>query len=351
MVALNTNVINFDRKHTGKVVGTLNAFFAGSPSAFATIYYNLFTKGDVRKSENQDYQGFMLMMAITFCVINLLDFVLVYRIIVPSLGPLTAVDQNNYEARTEQDDSMNRFDNEHNDDDVGREDEEASIPFLKLLLNADYVLLLTIFSGAAAVSLVFGVNVTTVSKSVGLDHHNKWLTLISPITNAVFSISIGFFSDYFKRRIPRLQIIICGCLAFALCTLLVVAFPTSIVALSAACFFCGVGIAFDFSMTPTLLKEMFGIRNFGRNWGVALLTFSALGMPSQILFGAMYDAHITEQGHRDCFGSKCIVGGMAVFLGVSILTILLGILMLNLNKVRRHLYREPELQQNIVSQP
>ena len=344
MVALNTNVMNFDKKHTGKIVGTLNAFFAGSPSAFATIYYNLFTKGDTRNTANQDFRGFMLMMAICFTVVNLLDLVFVYRIRTSYSQPLIVVEQTSSVLSDDQHNSLNNDVNAHHDDDVELEREpEESIPLLKLLSNINFVLLLVIFTGAATVSLVFGVNVTTVSKSMQLDHYNEWLTVISPCSNAVFSISIGFFSDYFKERIPRLQIIVGGCVAFALCTLLVVTLPNSIAALAVASLFCGVGIAFLFSMTPTLLKERFGIRNFGRNWGLALMCFAAMGMPSQILFGAMYDAHVMDKSHHDCFGSKCIVGGMSVFLGLAILTIALGVVMLNLNKIRSCCRRDLEL--------
>ena len=67
MVALNTNIINFDKKHTGKVVGLLNAFFAGSPSVFATLYYHVFKDGD-----HHDYPGFLLMFAISFGIADLL---------------------------------------------------------------------------------------------------------------------------------------------------------------------------------------------------------------------------------------------------------------------------------------
>ena len=76
MVALNTNIINFDQKHTGKVVGLLNAFFAGSPSIFAVLYYHVFQDGD-----SHDYPGFLLLFAISFGIIDLLCiiFVRVYR--------------------------------------------------------------------------------------------------------------------------------------------------------------------------------------------------------------------------------------------------------------------------------
>ncbi|KAH3700824.1 hypothetical protein DPMN_075804 [Dreissena polymorpha] len=57
MVALNTNVINFSDRHTGKIIGLLNAFFAGSPSVFATVFYRFFTSGVSTDPANQDFAG------------------------------------------------------------------------------------------------------------------------------------------------------------------------------------------------------------------------------------------------------------------------------------------------------
>ena len=347
MVALNTNIMNFHKRHTGKVVGTLNAFFAGSPSVFATIYYNWFTHGDGTKAENQDFRGFMLMIAIMFCAINMLNLIFVYKIPVSdesvSLGvngdkkvawknPVIVNQTNN---SSENSPSIDNVKTEHQAT-YPHEDNERDehVPFYKLLQNSNYILLLIIFSLASTLSLVFGVNITTISKSVKLDKYNQYLTIISPITNAVFSISIGFFSDYFRHRIPRLQIIIAACVVFTLCYLLVVVAPTSIEALMVAAFLCGIGIAFLYSMTPPLMKEMFNMKNFGRNWGVALLAQSAVSMPAQILFGAMYDAQVKTVGGHDCYGSRCIVGGMAVFLGTAVVTTLLGALMLNLERLK-----------------
>ena len=336
MVAFSTNIMNFPEKHSGKVIGTLNAFFAGSPSVFAIVYYNVFTTGDKTKTENQDFRGFMLMIAIMFFIINVLDLMFVYKI--PYDGPeITIVIKENEIEKNDTSDSSHLVENSEQEHvDANKEtEEEESVPFIKILLNAGYILFLLTFSFSTTLSLVFGVNITLISKSVGLDNYNETLTIISPITNAVFSVLIGFFSDHFKERIPRLHIIICGCVAYMLCILLVVVCPTYIEALMAAAFLCGVGIAFVFSLTPPLMKEMFGMRNFGRNWGVALLAQSAIAMPSQILFGAMYDAHVQPGDGHNCFGSKCIVGGMSVFLGMAVLTVLLGLLLLKLDSCRR----------------
>ena len=341
MVAFSTNIMNFPEKHTGKIIGILNAFFAGSPSVFATLFYNVFTTGDSTKPENQDFRGFMFMIAIMFFIINVLNLVFVYKI--PYIGPeITIVVTKDEIGSTDIYEHSTTGDHYVEDEtDVNREPEqEEDVPMIKLLKNIDYILFLLIFSFATTVSLVFGVNIATISKSVGQDKYNESLTIISPITNAVFSILIGYFSDHFKERISRLHIIFMGCVAFTLCMLLVVVLPTHIESLMASAFLCGVGIAFLFSLGPPLMKEMFGMRNFGRNWGVCLLVQSAIAMPSQILFGAMYDNHVKPGDGHNCYGSVCIVGGISVFLGMSVLTLLLGLVLMNLHRCKRVIVKD-----------
>lgn len=340
MVALNTNIMNFHKRHTGKVVGTLNAFFAGSPSVFATIYYNLFASGDKSDPEKQEFRGFMLLIAIMFCVINVLNLLFVYKI--PSSHPeiSVVVDNEANGIRTTSEDSP-LLQNPGHGEIHGEMEDDSHISFCNIVRNAKFMLFLIIFSFASTASLVFGVNITVISKSMKLESYNSYLTIISPTTNAVFSIGIGFFSDYFKHRIPRLQIIIAGCAAFGLCYLLVVVSPQSIVALMIAAFLCGIGIAFLYSVTPALLKEMFSMRDFGRNWGIYLLAQSAVSMPSQILFGAMYDAQAKPGEGHDCTGSRCIVGGMAVFLGMSVAAVMLGFVMTSINRIKRLCCRSP----------
>ncbi|WAR06511.1 hypothetical protein MAR_021880 [Mya arenaria] len=76
MVALNTNVINFSAKHTGKVVGFLNAFFAGSPSVFGTLFYRVFTHGDSTDPANQDFAArtFMYNVYLFNCSLLVVSF-------------------------------------------------------------------------------------------------------------------------------------------------------------------------------------------------------------------------------------------------------------------------------------
>ena len=65
MVALNTNIINMDKRFRGTIVGLLNAFFAGSPSVFVQIYLHVLTGED-------KYANFLLLLAILFAFVGIL---------------------------------------------------------------------------------------------------------------------------------------------------------------------------------------------------------------------------------------------------------------------------------------
>ncbi|KAL3836733.1 hypothetical protein ACJMK2_022152 [Sinanodonta woodiana] len=316
MVALNTNVINFHDRHTGKVVGLLNAFFAGSPSIFATIFYAFF--GSATDVEHQNLAGFMLLFAISFggadilCII----FLRVYNDTTTQTSPEHSGDLHSIEKEPSTVEVVP----------LGRNTFEH-LPLKKLLRNVDYHLFAWTFALASSIGLVFGNNLTVVSKSMHLDQYNDRLVLIIPISNAIISLSIGIISDYFKEKVPRLAILIFGCCEYIVSLVLCILLADKIAALYIATTIAGIGIGITWSISPTIMKEMFYIGNLGRNWGIALLVAAVLGMVSQLIYGALYDANIAKDGGNNCYGMPCIRGGFSVFLGVACISVIFGIVM------------------------
>lgn len=342
MVALNTNVINFSSKHTGKVVGFLNACFAGSPSIFATIYYNLFTTGDSTIPENQDFQGFMLFFAILYGVVNLLcmAFLRIYTDSVKSnanvaitnykdnkgivLDELT-VAVNGESKITDTGDEIRN--NDVFETDLGNDSEPMSLK--QLICSLDFHVFAWMFAFASCVGLVYVTNLTVTSKSVSLDYYNNKLVLIIPITNAIVSAIIGILSDMLKTRIPRLGIVTASCVSFGIGQVLVVLFADKLTLLIVATVCNGVGVGIIWSLCPTIMKEKFSVEHLGRNWGVALLLSAMLAFASQEIFSVLYDAHVPEvDGINTCYGVKCIQAGYVVFLGFAVVAIGLGTFML-----------------------
>lgn len=352
MVALNTNIINFDKKDTGKIVGLLNAFFAGSPSVFAALYYHVFSHGDTTDVSNQDFPGFMLLFAISFAIVDILSilFVKIYKDESQPFVRFVNVedDKSNtneivtssnsggsheifcFARRNGRQSIIGDINGDSNTDNVTitNNDAERHMSVKEILLNADYEILIWTISFASVIGLVYTNNITVISGSLHLDKYNDRLTLIIPITNAVVSFLVGIISDYFKDRFPRMWILILGCTCYTASQILVFFLAGTLDFLVISAVLVGFGTAIVWSMSPTIMKEMFYVGNLGRNWGIALLVASLLGFGIQEAFGAFYDDKISPGGDGvHCYGMKCIRGGTLICLACGSVSIALGIFM------------------------
>ena len=332
MVALNTNVINFSSKHTGKIVGFLNAFFAGSPSVFATVYYNIFTHGDQTNTENQNFAGFMLFFAVMYGIANILCmvFLRVYskhddseKVEVKYYKETDGIILNG--ATTTNGKSL---DVQNNVTIFGKDDEDGHMSLREIVCNLDFHSFVWMFALVSSVGLVYTNNITVASRSAGLDDHNDQLVIIIPVTNAIVSASIGILSDVFKEKVPRLVLVTGSCLLFVLAQVLLMTFADKLTVFVIATVCAGAGIGVVWSLSPTIMKEQFYVRNLGRNWGIALFFAALVAFASQECFGALYDSHLTSDGGEFCYGNDCIRGGYAVFLGVAVIALLCGLFIL-----------------------
>ncbi|XP_052804304.1 uncharacterized protein LOC128234235 [Mya arenaria] len=350
MVALNTNIINFDKKYTGMIVGILNAFFSGSPSIYSIIYYNVFTHGDKTYTANQDFGGFMLMFAISFAVVDILCIICMncYRDDDPEFVQFNneqIVNDVSHGDRSESDSSNEMFcfkkrssstnsaSTPSNPTVYPYADREMSLK--EILLNADYQLILWMISFASVIGLVYANNITLISKSVHLNQHDGVLTIVIPITNAIISFSVGIVSDIFKHKIPRVWILILSFISFTLSQVLVILFANSYGILIVSLVLVGNGVAILWTIAPTIIKEMFYIGNLGRNWGACLLVMSLIGAGLQEAFGAMYDHMSSGEGDDlHCYGMKCITGGTALIVACGATSLVLSLVFIVKQRVR-----------------
>lgn len=356
MVALNTNIINFDKKHTGKIVGLLNAFFAGSPSVFAIIYYHVFSHGDITDTANQDFPGFMLLFAISFGVVDILCilFLKIYKDDSVNFDKFENEIEVEPNARGSVNDVVTRDDSGGSHEvfcfarrkgrqsinaDLSTEDSrstdnlaERHMPLKEILLNVDYQLLIWLVAFASSIGLVYANNITVISKSLRLDQYDDRLTIVIPITNAIISASIGLFSDFFKERFPRMWILVLGSVCFVLSQVLVFIFADKLAMLVISAILVGFGVAILWTMSPTIMKEVFYVGNLGRNWGTAILLSALIGFGVQEAFGAIYDAEVSGGDGVHCIGMKCIRGGTAICIACGVMSIVLGMVIILKNR-------------------
>ncbi|OWF36089.1 uncharacterized protein LOC110442132 [Mizuhopecten yessoensis] len=353
MVALNTNVINFHPKHRGKIVGILNAFFAGSPSVFATFYFHVIGKDDPKSADS--FSTLMAVFAVCFVVIDILcvAFMRVYPRI--ETTDKTIPDVSVHDVRNDGvqidnkcfigDDDKSAISDDivvSNDiqisenaietkasatesvvSNVDQSSDEVSI--LTILTTLDYQLLTWLFTLASVVGLVYTIALTQTTSALKLDSHNADIVLVIPITNAVISAAVGVISDRYQQRLPRLGILIAGVTTFIICQGLAVGLADNYPTLVTATVVNGIGQGFIWSIAPAVMSEMFSINNLGRNWGIALLASSLVGLGAQEAFGALYDAAISNPGEVYCYGMKCVRWGHTVTLGMAVLAMILGV--------------------------
>ncbi|XP_052804305.1 uncharacterized protein LOC128234236 [Mya arenaria] len=344
MVALNTNVINFSAKHTGKVVGFLNAFFAGSPSVFGTLFYRVFTHGDSTDPANQDFAGFMLFFAILFGIVNILCMFFLRIYVIKDIRDDVTIKYIKNSNGDVIDDITSVVNGQPSngilvteETTLKAENAEEGVPMtlMSTLRRLDFQIFSWMFAFASSVGLVYGNNITVTSKSVGLDYYNDRLVIIIPITNAIVSAFIGVISDMFKDRIPRQAIVTLACLTLIVAQALVITLADTLSVFVTATVLAGFGIGIIWSLCPTIMKEMFSVEHLGRNWGIALLIAALLAFASQEVFGTLYDIKIPEGDGNYCYGMACIRGGYGVFLGVAVLALLMGLTLLLMRRCWR----------------
>ena len=286
MVALNTNIINFHEKHRGKIVSLLNAFFAGSPSIFAVIYYNVIAKTVEGRDTAESFTDFMLLFAISFGSIDILCiiFIRIYKtdefdqeITVAHTPESSTFSQSN--------EFKNVFDENTDTACCNSQSHEGEKSMIGILKDVDYHLLVWTLTAASVVGFVFNVTITQTTKALGLSNHDEDLVVIVPVVNALVSVTIGIVSDKFKQKFPRLLLLLWGCVAFTICEVFMVVQPDKYTCLILASIFCGFGVGILWSLSPTIMSEYFHVNNLGRNWGMALCFGSAVGFAVQLLFG------------------------------------------------------------------
>lgn len=320
MVALNTNVINFHEKHRGKIVGLLNAFFAGSPSVFALLYYNVFSGSGI--SDTDSFGNFMILFAVTFGIADVMCIVFLRIYTKSSIGQKEEIIANSHELKSTDEipsDSPSTVEN----------NEKEELSPLELFRNIDFQLLTWIFSFVSSVGLVFVNNLTELGTTFKMGAYNPDLVLIIPITNAIVSVGIGVISDVYKQKIPRLFIFTSASGIFILALILTMSFSVnSYAVLAFATTLCGIGIGLIWTMGTALMSELFSVKNMGRNWGIAIFLASIVGLAQQIAFGHIYDVNKANPGDLICYGIHCVLGGLGMSLGSAVISVLLGVVLI-----------------------
>ena len=162
------------------------------------------------------------------------------------------------------------------------------------------------------------------------------VSLIS-IGNASGRIIIGFLSDFLVRvtEVPQSRSLLLLLVAFlALISQVVAAWPDLITDVNRLKYLSGLtGLMYGtlFGLCPVLVFEWFGMSNFSQNWGWMGWGPVIAGNVFNLLFGYIYDSHVSRKSHThvchlgdECYRSVFFFTSFGCLVAVVFAAVLIG---------------------------
>nr|XP_011422711.2 probable transporter MCH1 [Crassostrea gigas] len=292
MASLTTSMNNFHPKHRGKVVGILDASFSGGPALFSALYGTVFAVGHTKDEENQNLGGFYLMTAIAFGVVGALGILLLKHV--------------TFDIDIEVSKIINADGGEEEEDQrttVQAKPEQREITGVKLIRRFDFHYLLWAYIFCAGLQLTFQNNQGTYLKSYNLEKYTTLFTTLNPIAGIVSKFFAGFLSDAIMHKVPRAGVLLIFNVVQTICLGLCIFFSDNLVLFTIVDIVIGFANGALWCLTPTMISEFYGMKNFARNWGTMMLGNAFGGLAMQEIFGALYD--LKTDSDNQCFGLHC----------------------------------------------
>lgn len=231
---------------------------------------------------------------------------------------------------------------------------------LELISNVNFQFLFWSFALATGVGLMFMSNVLFFLKAYGLEEQYRGLfTIILPIFSLISRFLSGVISDalhscYVSRSV--LLVITMAVLVVAQALLLV--WPHSVGILLFNAIAVGISYGSMWCLMPTIMTNIGGLKFFGQNWGIVMLSSALAGMGYQALYGKVYDAHVQRSTPHPntvydlvlpstndespttstCYGTKCFA--LTTYITVASCAFSLLLVLLLCVRDQRELFRQ-----------
>ena len=353
IAALSTNLLNFDSRYAGKISGILVAFFWTGNFVYNEIYFSFFVNGDPTNFVIHNVEGFMILFAVCVGVVDIAGLIFLKNVEIKGNEFEPLKDENaqelselnksgkdvvSYETYTDKLDSespeKHEMDEESNDmTNTASTEINSLVQHLRNPMSLreaffclDLQLMIWIIAFTKCVSMVFGLNMTVMTRSLGLDYFDDRLTVIIPIERGIIALFMGFFSDFFIQKISRMAMIIFSTILGLLSQTVMLLFANILWVLVLSSVTLALSMSIASPIMPTIVRETFYVGNFGRNWGLAVMLGRILGCVLLQISGILYDNQIKGTGETLCFGMRCIRASMSISLALMALTIVFSII-------------------------
>ncbi|RDD40074.1 Protein NUCLEAR FUSION DEFECTIVE 4 [Trichoplax sp. H2] len=299
MACLMTTINNYPLRLRGTVVGCVDAMYGGSAAIFAGIYAGSFVNGhDNGDEEKQNLKGFFLMCAIVIVIVNILAMIFL-KLLPPDEEILSVNVCTQDSVSTKSNDSCFEPDKDTDDAILG------DMGGFSILINLDFQYIFWIANIGGGVGLTYMNNVSSILESFHLGKDNGFLSTLTPVASCVARIIAGYVSDRLIHRVPRATILLFWLILLAVMQFISMFFLGSYAVLVLNSIVIGASFGSIWCLTPTMISELFGTRNFGWNWGWMMLSTATGTIVYQRVFAAIYQFYIRPGDGLTCYGLKC----------------------------------------------
>ncbi|DAZ96833.1 TPA: hypothetical protein N0F65_008264 [Lagenidium giganteum] len=288
LAALGTNEGLFGERHRGKIMSITAAAFSGGGALFAVLYHRWF-EGHIAR--------FFVMLGVMLFLVQLFGWCALCR---PArqltvIGPdrptektrLTSPADVTLEVQTIEAVAVDVY---------GR----------RLLTDARFWLLFVIIFINVGAALFIMSNISFIAESLqgSLDHVPTLVALFS-VGNCVGRVCAGAVSDHVVHWWPRINMMSVGALIMTAAQVCFLVLPPAYLAIPVT--LAGTADGVMFAVFPVLVRELFGLLHFGKNYGTLNIA-SAIGFP--LFFSPistlLYKHHAVHvDGVEKCFGRVC----------------------------------------------
>ncbi|KAI8916357.1 major facilitator superfamily domain-containing protein [Gorgonomyces haynaldii] len=313
MASLGVCAVNYTKKVSGIVVGTLLLFYGISGTVYSQIFAGLFPT---------DVKGFVLTLATTTFAVNLLGSVFVERVPLGTLHEEHPLLQDGPSPQTP-------------DAPVIPRRQSVNLTPTQMLRSSSFWIYL--FITIWAQGLCYMSNVTTIiiailgptaTEAQVATQSALQITLIS-VAQSIGRLFFSAISDVVVQRlkIDRSILLLLANLIATLPLLLlsmsgIVSMTTGLLAFCSVC--VGLGFGALGGLFPLLTKDFFGTQFYGTACSFLLSPVPIGILASNIIFSSFYNLALDGS---DCFGPKCYSSATQVLLAIQILVLLLSMIL------------------------
>ncbi|XP_048753146.1 uncharacterized protein LOC125664423 isoform X2 [Ostrea edulis] len=312
MTPLSINMGNFHPKHRGKIVGIMDASFSAGPAIFAGLYGALFVQGHVTDEDNQDLKGFYLLNIVCALVVGFLALIFVKRITYDLDIEVTRVVSSNVNGDNDEEASL-----------LSKNSFLREITGMKLLTRFDFHYLSWACFICAGLQLMFQNNLGTYLKSYDLESYTTLFTILNPIAAIFSKFFAGFASDAIIHWVPRSAVLLSFNIVQTIDLGLCIFYASNFTLFLITDLVIGFANGAVWCLTPTMISEFYGMKNFSRNWGFIMLGNAVLGLILQEIFGVLYD--VNTGSNNQCYGLHCFTWSFVIIAVCSFCATILNI--------------------------